>query len=344
MSRLLTPPRGQILIGDALTELRRLPSESVDSVVTSPPYFKLRDYQVGGQIGLEASVDDWVDGLQAVAREARRVLVPTGTFWLNLGDSYATKPSDGAPRKSLLLGPERLGLRLVADGWVLRNTITWAKKNPVPTSVKDRLNATHELIYVFAKQPLYFFDLDAIRVPHTSAAPKRHRQVEGQPEAWRGPNANTVGGLKRIKNEGRVGHPLGKNPGDVWIISSSGYRSAGQAEHHATFPLELATRMIAAGTPEARCRRCKQPWRRPVIRSLGSLAVRGHLAPICTCDEASQPGLVVDPFMGSGTTAVAAEALGRDWLGIELNPDFARLAHDRIQTSRSAAAKPSKAA
>lgn len=325
------PTRNRVLVGDALAHLRRLPTGSVDTVVTSPPYYRLRDYQVPGQIGLEPTVEGWVDRLHTIAREAYRVLVPTGTVWLVLGDSYATHPREGAPRKSLLLGPERLALRLVRDGWLLRNTIAWAKTNAMPSSVRDRLSASHELIYVLAKQPLYFFDLDAIRQPHLSTAPKHHRVRERGREAWREPNGDDARGLDAIKAAGRIGHPLGKNPGDVWPLASSNYRGG----HHATFPLTLAERMVRAGTPEARCVRCRLPWRRPVLRSLGGLAIRGQLAPTCQCGSAREPGLVLDPFLGAGTTALAAEALGRNWLGIELNPSFAHLARDRIQRARA---------
>lgn len=337
MSRL---SRNRVLVGDALAHLQLLPTRSVDAIVTSPPYYRLRDYQVRGQIGLETTVEDWVAKLHALTREAHRVLVPTGTLWLVLGDSYSTRPGDGAPRKSLLLGPARLALRLVGDGWVLRNTITWAKTNPMPSSVRDRLSATHELIYIFAKQPLYFFDLDAIRVPHRSTPPRQHTARDRAREAWRGPNGDDASGLDAIKAQGRIGHPLGKNPGTVWATPSSNYRG----DHHATFPLVLAEQMVRASTPEARCRRCRLPWRRAVIRSLGGLAVRGALAPTCRCGTASEPGLVLDPFLGAGTTALAAETLHRAWLGIELNPAFARLARQRLQRARAGPGKSDRAA
>jgi len=134
-----------------------------------------------------------------------------------------------------------------------------------------------------------------------------------------------------VKADGRVGHPFGKNPGDVWKIASSNYRGA----HHATFPVALAQRAVRAGCPEARCSRCRRPWRRQTLRRLGGAALRGVLGPSCDCGVASEPGLLLDPFFGAGTTAVAAEQLGRDWLGIELNPDFAALAQERIQQARA---------
>ncbi len=327
---LATVPRRELLVGDATEQLRRLPDHSIDMVLTSPPYFRLRNYQHANQIGLEATIDEWVDQLAAVAAEAARVLVPTGTLWLNLGDTYATHPRQGAARKSLLLGPERLLLRLQGAGWIVRNKVVWAKPNPMPISVTDRLAATYEFVYVLARQPRYFFDLDDIRVPHRSQLTRPY-SVRRPAEGWRGPNSDTATGLDGLKAKGLVGHPLGKNPGDVWTIAPRSYRG-----HHATFPLTLATKAIQAGCPAARCTRCRLPWRRQLIRRLGGTALRGALAATCECQAPNEPGLVLDPFIGSGTTAVAAENLGRDWLGVELNPDFAAIARERIAASRAA--------
>jgi len=334
VSASVTVPRNRIVVGDALTRLSELPDDSVDCAITSPPYFRLRDYAADGQLGLEAHVDQWVEQLSAISAAIARVLVPTGTYWLNVGDTYATHQREGAGRKSLLMAPERLALRLQGDGWIIRNKIVWAKPNPMPTSIPDRLNTTYELIYVLTRQPQYFFDLDAIRIPHVSAhvINKGGRPKTVPKELWRGPNSDTVSGLAALKAIGRVGHPLGKNPGDVWTIAPGGYRSA----HHAIYPMALAERMIAAGCPEVRCMRCRLPWKRRVIRALGRVATRSALEPTCDCHAASEPGLVCDPFIGSGTTAVAAETLGRDWLGIELNPEFAHAARTRIADARSA--------
>ena len=325
--------RREIIVGDAAEQLRQLPSESVDMVLTSPPYFLLRNYQVPGQLGLEPHVDEWVAHLRAVMRQLHRVLLPTGSLWLNLGDTYATHPRQGAPRKSLLLAPERLALALAADGWTLRNKIVWAKSNPMPSSVRDRLTCTWEALYLFTKEPRYCFDLDAIRTPHTTKHRGRLRpDVQRRPrEAWRGPNGDDASGLDQLKARGIIGHPLGKNPGDVWTLASSNYRGA----HHATFPLTLAHRAILAGSPEARCVRCRAPWQRRLLRPIGGTAVQGALGPACDCQAASEPAVVLDPFFGAGTTAVAAEQLGRDWLGIELNPAYADLARQRVYAARA---------
>jgi DNA modification methylase len=325
------------MVGDAAQHLRQLPDASVDMVLTSPPYFRLRDYQIDGQLGLEAHVSEWVASLRAVAAEAARVLVPTGSLWLDVADTYSTHPSQGAGRKSLLLAPERLALALLGDGWVLRNKIVWQKSNPVPTSVRDRLNCTWDAVYLLTRQPRYFFDLDAVRVPYTS--PKR-KPVAGQSkpverESWQGPNSARGRWQSMTASDGAAGHPLGKNPGDVWRIAGSNYRGG----HRATFPVALPERAILAGCPEARCTNCRLPWKRATIRAVGGTALRGALGPSCSCDAASEPGLVLDPFFGAGTTAVAAERLGRDWLGIELNPDFAALATRRIADARAGPSK-----
>lgn len=332
--------RNQVHQGDASVILATLPSDYVDCVVTSPPYFRLRDYGISDQLGLEAHVDQWVAELQSVCQEIARVLVPTGTLWLNLGDAYSTHPREGARRKSLLLGPERLALALLGDGWVIRNKIVWAKTNTIPSSVRDRLSTAHEFVYVLARQPRYFFDLDAIRQPHTSKPPKRRRPrptTTGPPKrrdqgrsVWLGPNSDGDGGLAAMQQAGRVGHPLGKNPGDVWALSVSRYRGA----HFATYPEHLVKRMVRAGCPERRCSACQMPWTRP-LRRLGATAIRLSLQPGCQCEAPSEPGLVLDPFLGSGTTAVVAERLGRDWIGIELNSEFVALAEQRIADSRA---------
>lgn len=328
----MTNATGKIHVGDALETPRTLPDASVDMCLTSPPYFRLRDYAASGQIGLEDSVDDWANALRTVCREIHRVLVPTGTFWLNLGDTYITHARQGALPKSLALAPERLARLLQDDGWIVRNKIIWAKPNPMPTSVRDRLTATHEVIYLFAKHPRYYFDLDSVRVPHLSkpGVPPGQRTRRPATEEWRGPNADSTTGLTMMKARGLVGHPLGKNPGDVWRLSTA----TGRGSHHATFPESLATRCIQAGAPEARCTICSKPYTR-ALRRLGETATRLAIAPSCHHSGSSEPGIVLDPFMGSGTTAVVAERLHRHWIGVELNPEFAREATTRIQSARA---------
>jgi site-specific DNA-methyltransferase (adenine-specific) len=325
----------RIHVGDARTELSKLPAGSVDTVVTSPPYFRLRNYQHAEQIGLETTVDGWVDELLVVMRGVRRVLKDTGSLWLNLGDTYSRDVREGASAKSLVLAPERLALAMVRDGWILRNKVVWAKPNPMPTSVQDRLACTWETVYFFTKSRSYFFDLDAIRTPHRGqvapAGPRRTRRSWSVPDDWRGPLSGSNGGLDRLKAAGISGHPLGKNPGDVWTIATAGYRGA----HHAVYPTRLIERPLRASCPERTCSACGAPWLRPRTRTKDRLTGRlADLAASCECPGSEyRPGVVLDPFMGSGTTAIAAEALGRRWIGIELNEGFADLARERIARS-----------
>ena len=338
-------PRNVVLVGDALDLLKELPSSSVDCVITSPPYFALRNYQVDGQIGLEPSVHAWVAHLVTVIDEIARVLKPEGSLWLNLGDSYSRHGRYGASAKSFLLAPERLLLALAKRGWIVRNKVVWAKPNPMPASVQDRLTASWEPMYFLVRSRRYFFDLDAIRVPHRSGlrrskrrqGPEPRRPRPAGPASWAGPLAGDQSGLGRLKASGLPGHPLGKNPGDVWMLPTSTFRGG----HHATFPEALVERPLLATCPERVCVSCGHAWRwQRLVTSAGAVAIRGELRPACGCKPEWQPGLVLDPFLGSGTTAVAAERQGRHWLGVELNPDFAITAEDRIAAARTTGRGP----
>jgi DNA modification methylase len=330
-------PRGVVLVGDVRTRLDELPAASVDCVITSPPYFQLRDYGVKRQIGMEPDVDGWVDELRLVMRGIARVLKPTGSVWLNVGDSYSRHARYGAPPKSLLLGPERLALGLVADGWTVRNRVAWAKPNTMPTSVPDRLATKWEFVYLLTRNRSYHFDLDAIRVPHRSArGPSRQATsatsgLASRRPGWAGPLAGSNAGLQHMKARGVVGHPLGKNPADVWTIATSNFRG----QHFATFPTALVVRPLLASCPERVCRACGTPWCRPPTRVRRADGQRPSLKSSCACRRGWQPGVVLDPFFGAGTVGLVAEQHGRDWLGIELNPRFARLATRRIETARA---------
>lgn len=327
------PPLGRVLVGEVLDQLKLIPDASVDCVVTSPPYFRLRNYQEPGQIGMEETIQDWVTRLADVMDGLRRVLKPTGTIWLNLGDSYSRHAKYGADPKGLLLGPERLAVELSRRGFIVRNKVVWAKSNPMPSSVKDRLATTWEPIYLLAISPTYYFDLDAIRVEHRSIRKPNGQEEDAKPRLvpeWQGPLAGVNDGLDRLKARGQVGHSLGKNPGDVWRRATSNYRGA----HFATFPEKLIEPAILAGCPARVCVSCGEPWARKVAKSLGHLAVAGELKVGCGCGGWWRRGVVLDPFMGAGTTAVVAERLGRDWVGIDLSEDFARLARKRLERHR----------
>lgn len=317
-------PRNVVLAGDAVTVLHTFASASVDCVVTSPPYFGARRYEAGaGELGTEPHVDAWVAGLRAVSREIARVLKPCGCYWLNVGDTYSRRMALGAPRKSLLLGPERLVRGLLADGWIVRNRVAWIKTAPLPTPVLDRLANSWEYVYLLTRQADYYFDLDAIREPLRSAGkPRIARNVD----RGLGPLAAPRAGLARMAAEGRSGHVLGKNPGDSWLLPTG--RAVGG--HIATFPDALVRRPILATAPQQVCTGCGRPWRRSKrrVRFLAGRAMPRPIEP-CGCGMPTRPGLVLDPFAGSGTTLRVARALGRDALGIELKPQFAALARDR---------------
>lgn len=338
--------RNQILVGDVRERLPSIPAASVDCVITSPPYYQLRDYGDDAQLGLEATVDDWAEGLRRVLAEVGRVLKPTGTVWVNLGDSFSRHAKLGAPSKSLLLGPERFSLKLLDDGWIVRNKVVWAKSNPLPSSVRDRLSSTWEVVYMLTREGHYFFDLDVIRIPHRSTRaprqePRRAAHVypapgNGAPSWGDAQSGNRT--LAEMNDRGEVGHPLGKNPGDVWETGTASFRGA----HFATFPMKRIERPLLATCPERVCASCGRPWERGAMRRLGQLAVRGELCKSCGCDRGWKPGLVLDPFLGSGTVALAAIAHDRDWLGIELNPAYAAIAEQRVARASSGEARPPK--
>lgn len=328
-------PRNSIRLGDAAEQLRGLPASSVDVVITSPPYVGLRRYGGGqSEIGTEDSVEAFVQRLLAVSTELGRVLKPTGSLWLNIGDSFSNATSWGAPPKSMLLAPERLLLGLAVQGWRVRAKVVWHKPNAMPNSVRDRFSTSYELLYHLVRAQSYFFDLDAVRVPHRSAGrgltarPRRVKAKTGtrppashpskHRPAFAGPLANGDNrGLERARAEGRPGHRLGKNPGDVWTIATAGFRGP----HPAVFPERLIERPLLASCPRRTCRTCGAPWQQANL---------GPIRPACPCGTSWRPGLVLDPFMGAGTTGVVARRLGYDWLGIELNPDYRTLATQRI--------------
>jgi hypothetical protein len=184
----------------------------------------------------------------------------------------------------------------------------------MPSSVTDRLTLTYEVIYFLVRSPKYFFDLDAIREPHRSSAAKRARVPQQQAPVWAGPLAASRNGLGRARDTGVPGHPLGKNPGDVWQIATRGFRGA----HFATFPPELVRRPILATCPAVVCTACMQ----------GQKVATGTLQ--CACHAPARSGIVLDAFFGTGTVGLVARDLGRDWLGIELNPAYVRLAEQRL--------------
>jgi hypothetical protein len=198
----------------------------------------------------------------------------------------------------------------------------------LPQSAADRLSPTYEVVYFLVRQPTYYFDLDAIRVPHRSSdrAGRAHPGEAGR--TYVGGN----GGLGALKAVGAVGHRHGKNPGDVWTVPTASFRGA----HFATFPEALVERPILATCPERICVQCDRPWRRPVrivnVHTAEGMRTVRKVGPLdrCDCFAPTRPGVVLDPFFGTGTVGAVASRLGRDWLGIELNPVYASLARRRL--------------
>jgi len=325
----------RIIFGDALTALKTLPDNSVDCCCTSPPYWRLRDYGVEKQIGLEKTPEKYVENIINVFTEVRRVLKPTGTLWLVIGDGYSTSKCGKLKNKDLVGIPWRVALALQEDGWYLRNDIIFSKRNPKPQSASDRFSSTHEHIFLLSKCPNYWFDLDKVRVPHyKSEETKSKIELEDY-------------------------HPLGKNPGDVWSFITESNHYA----HFASFPLALVETILLAGCPPKICSACGLPYEHKIEikqlnphekytgqamydyesakaedpsdvkrRALLAMArIAKDLGYHPSCNHNSYiPGTVLDPFLGSATTTQAARKLRRRSIGIELNTTYETSMRERL--------------
>lgn len=277
-----------ILIGDVRKRLRDLPDGYAHCVVTSPPYFALRDYGVDGQIGLEPSLDAYVHVLVEVFREVRRVLRDDGTVWVNLGDSYARsggpgtqgtsgqrqgrrhtangalKPSipAGLKTKDLLMVPSRVALALQADGWYLRSEIVWQKRNSSPESVTDRPVSSHEKIYLLSKSERYFYDRHAVLEPMAESSKKRLSQKTLW-EQTGGPKDDKTGNRSMRKTLENIARSelQGRNLRNVWTLSTR----PSKIPHFAMFPVDIPLTAIKAGTSEGGCcAECGAPYIRKV--------------------------------------------------------------------------------
>ena len=218
----------RIIVGDAIEVLQTLDEASIHTCITSPPYYGQRDYNVKGQLGLEATPEKYVAALVVVFREVRRVLRDDGTVWLNLGDSYA--------QKDLIGIPWRVAFALQADGWYLRSDIIWAKPNPMPESVTDRCTKSHEYIFLLAKSKHYYYDHEAIKVPAVMAPGK---------SGFGGPKLST-GALAHTNEWGKAWEKTDmKNRRDVWTVTTKPFKDA----HFATFPPDLIEPCVLAGCP-----------------------------------------------------------------------------------------------
>ena len=292
-----------IHVGDNLFHLTNIPDNSVDMCVTSPPYYNLRDYKNSGQIGAENTVSDFVENLCKVFDEVKRILKPTGSCWVNIGDTY--------DKKRLLQVPSRFEIAMCDRGWHLRNEIIWSKPNPQPISSKDRFWGNHEKFFWFVKDvKKYYFNRDPILVPQAEISirrmfsknnmDKRKDFNASDKEGFGISSSNQDKHYARMREEMGIDKEFnyeelvksGKCPTrpefDTWDIPSVTYKGA----HFAVYPPELIEKPILSCCPEQ--------------------------------------GIVIDPFMGSGTTGEVAKLNNRRYIGLELNPEYAILANERI--------------
>ena len=333
---------GHVLVyqGDALTVLRELPSESVDCVVTSPPYWGLRDYGVAGQIGLERTPPAFVAVMVEVFREVRRVLSDRGTLWLNLGDSYAssgghtrsgtttalvgravirqqnaltTRTPEGLKAKDMVGIPWRVAFALQADGWYLRSEIIWHKPNAMPEAVKDRPTKAHETVFLLAKQQRYYYDADAIAEP---AGGNTHARV---PRGW-----DTGPGNHR----GLVGRYPGVGPK---AAAASAHGNQGRPMNVRTRPRNNESFSAATSSEVVPIRNSRSVWtiQTQAHPEAHFATFPDELARRCISAGCPAGGTVLDPFAGSGTTLAVARDLGRKSIGIELSPEYVKLIERR---------------
>jgi len=434
-----TLPIDKIIQGDTLQVLKTFPDDCIDCIITSPPYWGLRDYgeqtnmvwdgdpnckhewnikkiireassnsstleggkdheirqtintksgfcsKCGawyGQLGLEPTLELYLEHMLQITSELKRVLKPTGVMFWNHSDSYSAKSThankkkvtnydnlnssygektgrivryerefvDNIPAKSLCFQNYRLILRMIDEqGWILRNIIIWHKPNHMPSSVKDRFTNSYEPVFMLTKNKRYWFDLDAVRIPHKMESIKRAARGRKSKKLDSGQYATSYkcdyvgyddleGKLER--GELRGTHPMGKNPGDLWTIPTQPFPEA----HFATFPEKLVEPMIKAGCPEWICKRCGKPRARIVgiekTHNRENKRPDANVRPDnlerpppdwkpkdikfigwsdCGCNAGWKPGIVLDPFAGSGTTLYTARKLNRHYIGIELN-------------------------
>ena len=312
----------RIICGDAIEILKTIPDNSIDCIITSPPYFNLRNYNVVGQIGLEKTWQDYIGKLISVFDEAKRILKKEGTCFVNLGDSYGGSSSlcktsrqgfnndkignlkKEFQQKCLMMIPERFAIAMIGQNWVLRNKLVWIKKNAMPESVQDRWKKAHEYIFFFVKNKKYYFNLNAIRTPHKDISIKWAEYEQGRNVL--GQNPSSIGEKYNRNKKNKDGtekyysmparqvklNPLGAVPPDFLDINTN-CKQDETMEHYATYPLDLIYPLIKAGCPEY--------------------------------------GIVLDFFSGSGTTCIAACNLNRKYIGIDLNPAYCAIAEKRIK-------------
>lgn len=331
----------RVLIGDCIESMRTLQDQSVNTCVTSPPYYGLRDYGMAGQIGLEETPAEFIARLVDVFREVRRVLRDDGTAWVNMGDSYATdskwggstggkhvkalhgdgsigrtRTRTGLPDKNLMGMPWRLAFALQDDGWYLRQDIIWSKPNPMPESTKDRCTKSHEYLFLLSKSPRYYYDQDAIKEPVAFSSIKRLAQdLEQQRGSDRVPGKSN-GPMKAVRSK-RDSFKRDDSKREQPIPGQSlGTHRPDRDE--SAWPLDTRNK--------------RSVWTVPTQGFKGAHFATFPPDLIRPCILAGAPlgGTVLDPFGGAGTTAVVAMQEGRSSILCELNPEYAAMAERRI--------------
>lgn len=375
-----------------------LPDKSVDLICTSPPYFALRSYTDGGehyagQIGSEPTPQEFLEALWAVTREWVRVLKPSGSIWVNLGDSYSGKPSGpqgvtgqratrssanepfraaakravDVPAKSLRGLPWRYAIGCIDQlGLILRAEVIWSKPNGLPESVTDRVRRSHEQWFHFTVQPRYFSAVDEIREPHTAdVKPRGLGSHRGRDDLGKG-SASGWTTFADGSEKPSFQNPLGRLPGSVWTIPSEPLTVPDHlgVDHFAAFPTEWPRRIIQGWSPSGVCVECgearrpttereglgvvvkgnrrhvpgyEDPNRRPDARRDVVATITGYACACLTPDAPTRPSVVLDPFGGTGTTALCASVLGRIGISVDMSMDYSRLARWRTTDPASRA-------
>jgi DNA modification methylase len=341
----------KIIQGDALEVLRSMPDELVQCVVTSPPYWGLRDYGIDGQLGLEKKPEEYVEKMVAIFQQVKRVLKKDGTVWLNLGDSYCGSQSNagavinpdslsykggqrlgmptgksvraevkGLKPKDLVGIPWRVTFALQADGWYLRSDIIWSKPNPMPESVTDRPTKAHEYIFLLSKNAKYYYDAEAIKEPASHNTNERVAR----------------GGKKRLPTDKISGTrpktpkaqsvPTGWNTGDGRHDTIKGRYP--KNKNNSSFDAAMAV------MPDKRNKRSVWSVNPQAFPEAHFATFPEKLIKPCILAGSREKDIVLDPFIGSGTTALVARNLNRKYLGIELNPEYIKISEKRLQQLR----------
>lgn len=326
----------EIIQGDALKTLKTLPDQLVQCVVTSPPYWGLRDYGVPGQLGLESNPEEYVTKMVEVFREVRRVLRDDGTLWLNLGDCYATgtkadrqqskTPGVGANRpeaqnsvarignppgcktKDLVGIPWMVAFALRTDGWYLRSDIIWSKPNAMPESVTDRPTKSHEYLFLLTKSAKYYYDADAIK--------EESKEWKGQAATFQRETGKAT--ELTIPGQRKVSHRSDRNR-DIYPDNIKNDPTKGMPNYP-----------VNTGNPT---RNKRSVWKVPTVNFSGAHFATFPPKLIEPCILAgSKPGcIILDPFSGAGTTGLTTLRHGRRYIGIELNPEYVEMSKRRIQ-------------